>query len=856
MKTKKIQKTFLHTVIKRSFRADRGRNMVAVFAVMLTTLMFTTLFVLSKSMEENLFEMNLKMAGSRSELTFQFLTEEETARLTAHEMVTDWGRSVVIGVAENKELTGRQVEIRYADENYAESVFSMPTTGQLPVGEKEIALDKITLDRLGLPYELGQEITLCWRKDLNSQVNTTDTFVLSGYWDGNDAAMASMAWVSEAFIEKECAGIDQKEQRAAGQYFGTSMLHVDLSGSGNPERKVERLLAETGLTDVSYGINIAYDTAMSQNILKEVFPMFLCMVLVFVSGYLIIYNIFQISVSADIRFYGRLKTLGVSGKQLRSILYGHAAWISLIGIPGGMALGFLLGAVLVPVMITGTGGKATVSFSPLVFGGSALFSWLTVLISCGKPARIAGKVSPMEALRYTDAGTQSRRKTKRSTGGARIWRMALANLGRNKKRTVTVICSLTLAMLLLSVIYAQNASFDIDKYMSQMVISDFEIKDSSIATNFSRYNPYGTTISEKLTERIEALDGLEAVGRLYSQTFRHPIGASALANIQTYYQAEERLSYIEAADPGLAEEYYDMMDKKACTAILYGVDGLILDTFSKEYRILEGDFDREAFQTGNYVLAQAAGGAEEPGKETQPTYSVGDSVEIQGKTYEVMGIVMDIYDITEGVNGDETVFLSFYLPAERFQELYPDNTPRKFFFHVNDEGVPQAEQMLLDYRKEHDKSMTYVSKATLTEHYKEQTRANTITGFAISIIIAIVGILNFINSMVTAIVSRQKEFAMIQSVGMTKRQLRGMLIDEGLFYAGITLLLSWVFGTLAVAFGVRAMVSTNWTATFHFTLAPLVICTPLLLFLAVLIPYFCFRNLEKQSIVERLRAVD
>ncbi len=240
----------------------------------------------------------------------------------------------------------------------------------------------------------------------------------------------------------------------------------------------------------------------------------------------------------------------------------------------------------------------------------------------------------------------------------------------------------------------------------------------------------------------------------------------------------EKISVFLVFYPALISVNYLMMDKKECTAILYGVDGLILDTFSKEYRILEGDFDREAFQTGNYVLVQAASGAEEPGKETQPTYSVGDCVEIQGKTYEVMGIVMDIYDITEGVNGDETVFLSFYLPAERFQELYPDNTPRKFFFHVNDEGVPQAEQMLLDYRKEHDKSMTYVSKATLTEHYKEQTRANTITGFAISIIIAIVGVLNFINSMVTAIVSRQKEFAMIQSVGMTKRQLRATDVHE------------------------------------------------------------------------------
>ena len=72
---------------------------------------------------------------------------------------------------------------------------------------------------------------------------------------------------------------------------------------------------------------------------------------------------------------------------------------------------------------------------------------MTVLISCMKPAKIAGKVSPMEALRYTDAGTNSKRKTKKSTGCASIPKMALANLGRNKKRTITVICSLTLGLV-------------------------------------------------------------------------------------------------------------------------------------------------------------------------------------------------------------------------------------------------------------------------------------------------------------------------------------------------------------------------------------------------------------------------
>lgn len=109
-----------------------------------------------------------------------------------------------------------------------------------------------------------------------------------------------------------------------------------------------------------------------------------------------------------------------------------------------------------------------------------------------------------------------------------------------------------------------------------------------------------------------------------------------------------------------------------------------------------------------------------------------------------------------------------------------------------------------------------------------------------------------INSMITAIVSRKREFAMIQSFETTKKQLRNMLFFEGLYYAVLTLLLSYITSALAVGIGVRAMVADGYT-TFRFTLLPLLYCTPLLLLLAVLIPYLCFRNLEKNSIVERLR---
>lgn len=852
----KGQKSIIHTLTNRSFKANKTRNLIAIFAIVLTTVMFTSLFVLSQSMVENMQNMNFQQAGYNSHLSSGTMTDADAEKIIAHEAVRDYGESTIIGVAENKELTGRQVEIRYADENYARSSFSYPTTGSMPVQVQEIALDTITLDKLGLPYELGQEITFEWRKDLTSDEYTTSTFVLSGYWDGNSAAMASMAWVFEAFVQSQCAGIDQEAQLANGQVLGTVMLHLDLYSDSNLEGAAKQILADTGLSDVSLSSNAAYDATMNQNIIREVLPMAICMMLVFVSGYLIIYNIFQISVASDIRFYGRLKTLGTTKKQLKKMIYGQANRLSLIGIPIGLVIGYLLGAVLVPVMITGTTKEAKAAVNPYIFIGSAMFAYLTVLISFMKPAKIAGKVSPIEALRYTDTKVTSKRKIKKSTSGASIPQMALANLGRNKKRTIMVICSLTMGLVLLSCVYAKNASFDIDKYMNQMVISDFEVEDSSISSTFGTYNPYGTTISPELVQNIEGLSGLEAMGRLYSQVFTHQIGTSALENIQAYYNTDDRLAYIEATDTGLAEAYHDMTLSGECVSILYGVDGMILDTFAQDGRILDGTFDKDKFLSGGYVVMEAATGAKDSEKETQPTYFVGDIVELNGQQYEVMAIVADIPTITEGVNSSTQDFLSFYLLADTFREMYPDNTLRKMFFDVAEEYQPQAEEMLIDYRDNVDKSLNYTAKSTLIEHYQKQTRANTVMGFAISLIIAFVGILNFINSMLTAIVSRQKEFAMIQSIGMTKRQLRCMLIDEGLYYAVSTLVASYVLGTLGVAIGVRTMVSGDWTATFRFTLMPLVICTPILIIFAILIPYICFKNLEKQSIVERLRATD
>lgn len=115
---------------------------------------------------------------------------------------------------------------------------------------------------------------------------------------------------------------------------------------------------------------------------------------------------FQISVTNDIRFYGLLKTIGTTPRQLRRIIRHQALALSLAGIPLGLAAGWLVGGQLTPVVIAQLDGVVSVvSVDPVIFLLAALFSLVTVFFSCRKPGRVAGRVCPVEAVRYTEVGT-------------------------------------------------------------------------------------------------------------------------------------------------------------------------------------------------------------------------------------------------------------------------------------------------------------------------------------------------------------------------------------------------------------------------------------------------------------------
>lgn len=834
----------LHILSQRNFRNNKGRNLVAVLAVILTTMMFTTLFTLAQSMSRNMTAMYLWQSGTMAHASTKQITDAQIERIAAHPDIVTFGRSIVLGVAKNQRLAGRQLEIRYGSDQYAKYCFAYPTTGKMPEQKNEIALDTLVLERLGVPLELGQSVTLEWEE-------VSDTFTLCGWWEGNLSSYASMAWVSESFALEACGAEEPKE----GQIRGMRMMSIAFSDSKNIDGKTQKVLQDCGLTELEFDTNLVYSAEVQSSIFAENLPMYGGMVLVFVAGYLIIFNVFQISVAADIPFYGKLKTLGTTKKQIRKLIYGQGSRLCLIGIPLGLVAGYLLGILLVPALIPTNEIEVTASASPVIFIGSALFAYITVIISCMLPARLAGKVSPIEALRYTDADSSAanrKRKSKKSKNGAALYGMAWANLWRNKKRTVTVICSLTLGLVLMSFFYAKNVSFDLEKYLMDLTVADYEIDDAT--NNLSGgYDPESDTISDALLADIAALGAIEAEGRLYSGQAQLCLSEQAKQNLCDYYTAErlEQFASYDPSFPAWKEGYDAAVDGQERSYTIYGADGLILEAAVSENYILDGAFDAEKFATGDYCLA--IGPSISPGTGA-PTYAVGEKIRIAGRAFEVMAVVSPLQPMVAGSSA--IVFdLPLVISADAFCELWPGSHLRKYYFDVADEMMEEACTLLMDYQQTDALGMNIVSRQTMAKRYEAQTRASAVMGYAVSVIIALVGILNFVNSMVTAIITRKREFAMIQSIGMTKRQLCQMLTFEGLYYAGMTLTAAYILGALTVGVIVRAVAADGFS-TFHFTLLPLVCCTPVLIVFAVLIPYFCFQNLERQSIVERLRAAN
>lgn len=825
----------LKLLAKRSLKAQK--NTIAVLAIMLATLLFTSLFTIAISLQTAMQESNMRTTGTSAHAGIKRLSWEEYEKLSSDTGIKDIGYSIIIGNAVGDDFNKMPTELRYGDETYSELTFNTPDTGHLPEQKNEIATSRIVLDAMGLPDKVGTQMELTFTTDTDT---FTDTFTLCGIWDGDAVAYRQTMLLSKKYTE-QVAPVIHGETDGTTPPVGTGYIDavMMMPTAWNIEKQALEVTSKYGL-DERVSINDAYGMATVS--LSSMLPLVTGIAVIFIAGYLLIYNVFYISIAQDIRFYGMLKTLGTTARQIRKIVYKKAIKLSLMGIPIGLLLGWPIGRLLLPAIVNMLTDdiRIVTTVNPLIFLVAIVFSAITVFISCQKPAILAAKVSPMEALHYIEqaGGKKKQRRSKHIS----TMMMAKNNLTRNKKKVMIVTLSFALSIVLLNSVYTYVTSFDFDKFVADFSLTDFTVSDTTVINNYAPYNT--ANVSQDFISQAESLNGLEDIGNIYLWTSKQPLSDNDLA----------RLQELSASSSDIANELENYSVRQEHGVNVYG-----LDDFSAEYvQVLDGELNTEQWKAGTGVYVTPL---RMMGDGSLCLYKPGDQISVTqldgtNKVYDVLAVVSIPSALQTPLQVD--MGLDYIFPTNELLEnmVSADQPAMKTIFNVDEEHQLATENWLKNYTTNTDTALDYLSKVTLRQIFDGMINMYRLVGGALCAILALIGILNFINSMTTSILSRYREIAMLQSIGMTGRQVKQMLIYEGIGYSILGLLGSLILSVIASLTVVRMMGAELTYFTWHFTLLPVFLCIIPLILITAIVPLVCYNKMSQKTVVDRLRIAE
>ena len=191
-----------------------------------------------------------------------------------------------------------------------------------------------------------------------------------------------------------------------------------------------------------------------------------------------------------------------------------------------------------------------------------------------------------------------------------------------------------------------------------------------------------------------------------------------------------------------------------------------------------------------------------------------------------------------------------------FSKDLPADYLMSYSFDVRDDREEAIQEFVKNYSEKAEPTMNYESKLKWLNEFESLKGMFTIIGSLLTFVVAVIGILNFINAILTSIVTRLRELAMLESIGMTKKQIVKMLTLEGLYYAGFTMGFSALVGMLMSVTVLRVLTSQIWFMKYQFVIWPMLLTFPLLLVLGWLVPKAAYRFQGKKSMIEQLKNAD
>ncbi|MCD8356458.1 MAG: FtsX-like permease family protein [Clostridia bacterium] len=814
---------------KRSLVSNKRRNGIMILAIALSAFMLFTILTVGGTWMQMQRVQNIRLNGGDFDaFLYGGFTEEQRKTCEQNPNIAQIGTEGFAAWAVSTEYDSTlHSTFIWSDEtmwNTIKEPAMNEVKGSYPKKDNEVMTTQEALKDCGFEgLDVGDSFTVTY---YDNNGDHTKEFTISGIWDGYGDK--KVFYVSKSFFDQSGFTLEDP---------GRGFLYLKLNARIVTQKTLDALEQSLQLGKKQRFL-LTSEVANSVQILLGLLGLIF---VICVSAYLLIYNILYLSVSGNVRYYGLLQTIGMTEKQVYRLVQKQMLLIGAVGIAIGLLVGVVTSFGLIPTVVKTLGIRENdihISFHPVIFLLTLLIAVLTIYVGSRKPAKMATAVTPIEALGYR---SKARKRLSRKTGnGSLLWRMAREQMGRDKKKTVIVVAALGICLsfflCMVTLVQSQGPRTIVSDYMDgDMIISN----DTMQMETKDKWKPL---IDDSFLKELRQNQGISEV---------HPIVNAQIVvpwepDFADYWMREFYDMWME---DDYDQEDYQQHPEKYCS-FLVGIDKQEFECLNAT---LEQPIDEANFLAGNTcILFMDWLELDKEKMIGKPISFYLDGQKDQVFQMTIQGGTADTYYANMlGTTPTMIVSDSFvkgivenpYMSKVRvkYQEEYDAATERDILHMID--ASPYHE----DFNHE--------SKLEALEEVKQAQGNMMGIGVGIAFVLAFIGMMNYLNASVGNIQSRQVELSVMESIGMTGKQVRWLLIREGLLYAGASLGV-----VLTIGLGVTYVLyqSMNYRdVPFVVPILPIAAAALLIALLCAVIPLAAYHSMQRKgSIVERIRGFE
>lgn len=879
----------LNRLTIRNLKLNKRRTIVTIIGIILATALLTAVATMAVSLKESVTLRSKKVDGDFHLLLYDMTDKEKESVINNRQVESYYethevGYGVLDGCVNDSKP---YVYIEALDSDTFEKAEINVTSGRLPEDDSEIVISSHIKTNGGVKYNLGDKITFdigdrtyngkklyqnnTYREDEQLEAKQTKTYKVVGICDrlpyGEEPRTApgysviTLANKADTSLNKSDIYLRFNKKALKDRYDLTAdILGVDktlfnkLNSGKLEDKEIQTLKSQLDKTH-SYYINnslIKYEAFYDSSVAFVYNMAAVVMVIIIITSAVCISNSFAISINQKTKQYGMLASIGATPRQIRKNVFFEAAFMGVIGIVAGIGGGLSASYILVVLsnkMLIDT-FEMSIVYAPSLLGVllSIVLAIVTIVLSALVPAIRASRMSPIMAINHSEDIKIKSKSLKTPKLIGKVWGeggvLAYKNMKRNKRkyRVITISIALSVSTFIALYGFMSLLTESVNRYANDKI--DLRVYMSSYKSmSVDEANKKVSNIVNRINNETNITDFTFARG-FYASLKDEPKYSSDYKEVNKYEAglAENNGYYISIISLG-NEEYGKYIKKLGISKETAQSGGILVDN---TYQYINNGNDIKYF---NIYDGYKAGDV--------LTYRIDTSNSSKSLDNSKSSDDTTLYDIrivalsNERPFGYDNAYTSYgyLIVSDDYMNRIDTKNTDSTLLNINCDDPDKAQDILVN---EFNIGQNYIFNAAQERRNDEKlilTMKIFLYGFIA--IVSLIGITNIFNTVTTGMELRGKEFAMLQSIGMTKKEFDKMIRLESVFYGSKALIIGVVSGTILS----YVIYISAGESQLKYTLPLLAIVMSVIVVIILLlgIMKYSIAQIRKQNIIETIR---